>query len=163
MPELPDLEVLKEFLARAILGATASQVEIRRPVVVRDLMGNGSGDALIGQTVAGIGRHGKFLWLEFSADLSLAINPKLTGRLALRTPDESSPRHTALAISFTSGRTLHYTDSKSMGQVYITPALGQVPGFAAQGPDALDASLTLQAFEDQLRRFRGEIKGVLMR
>jgi len=59
------------------------------------------------------------------------------------------------------GASLRYTDPDTMGKVYLTPDLECVPTYADQGPEALDAGLTLEAFAERLRRRRGEIKGVL--
>ena len=163
MPELPDLEVVREFLSQALVGETVAQAEVRRPIVVRDLTGAPPGAGLPGRGVREVGRWGKYLWLDLGPDLWLAINPKLAGRLAWRDAGDPPQTHTALVLSFSSGRELRYLDSKDMGQVYITKSLADVPGFAGQGPDALDPSLTARVFAERLSRFRGEIKGVLVR
>jgi formamidopyrimidine-DNA glycosylase len=56
---------------------------------------------------------------------------------------------------------LRYVDDKTMGKIYLTRDLELIPGFAAQGPEALDPELTLEAFQVRLQRRRGEIKGIL--
>lgn len=163
MPELPDLEVVKESLNRSLIGELVTGVEVRRPLVVRDLVGHPPGAALVGHNVRSVGRWGKFLWLELADDVWLVVNPKLAGRLAWRAPEEKPGAHTALALSLASGIELHYSDAKDMGQVYITPALERVPGFAGQGPDVLDPALTAEVFATRLRKYQGEIKGILTR
>lgn len=45
----------------------------------------------------------------------------------------------------------------------MTDDLAKVPGFAELGPEALDPDLTLNLFRERLRKYRGEIKGVLTR
>ena len=160
MPELPDLEVVKEFLGGVLPGSAIVQAEVRRPIV-RDLLGSPPGAALAGREILNVGRWGKFLWLGLSGGVSLVINPKLAGRLALCEAGEPPGAHTALVLSLSSGKTLRYLDAKDMGQVYITPDRAAVPGLAAQGPDALDPSLSGDTFARRLRAFRGEIKNVL--
>ena len=52
-----------------------------------------------------------------------------------------------------------------MGQFYYVGSgnqVGDVPGLADQGPDALD-EFSFEEFTENLRRFHGEIKGVLTR
>ena len=44
----------------------------------------------------------------------------------------------------------------------LTTVLDEVPGLAEQGPDVLD-DFTFEEFTDSLKRFHGEIKGVLTR
>lgn len=163
MPELPDLQVVCEYLGRTLPGLTASWVEIRHPFVVRDLVQEPPGAALSGREATAVGRHGKFLWVAFGDDLYLVINPKVAGRLAWRRDDDPRPGHAALAVGFTPRHVLYYLDAKAMGQVYITPSPAEVPGFAGQGPDALDPALTLAVFGERLRHCQGEIKGVLTR
>lgn len=162
MPELPDLEVVKEFLSGVLPGATVVRAEVRRPIV-RDLVGDPPGAALAGRQVLGLGRWGKFLWLDLSGGVSLVINPKLAGRFALRDGSEAPRAQAALVLSLSTGRALHYLDGKDMGQVYVTADRLAVPGLAGQGPDALDPSLTPEVFAERLRPHRGEIKGVLTR
>ena len=161
MPELPDLEVMREFLSGALPAQEVVRVEVGRPFVVRDLVGQPAGVALVGRRVSAVRRHGKFLWLEFGEGLSLVINPKLAGRLAWREAGSKMLASTILVLGFASGPGLHYVDPKDMGQVYIVASPAQVPGFGSQGPDALDPALTPELFAARLRPYRGEIKGVL--
>jgi len=56
---------------------------------------------------------------------------------------------------------LRYADLKTMGKVYLTRDLDLIPGFAEQGSEALDPQLTLEHFQERLRRRQGEIKGIL--
>ena len=163
MPELPDLEVVREFLGTALVRAVVTRAEVWRPLVVRDLVSEPAAAALVGRSVRAVGRRGKYLCLDFGPDLWLVINPKLAGRLAWRDCGEPAPAHTALTVGFSSEHDLHYLDPKDMGQVYLTPTPDRVPGYAAQGPDALDPTLTPKVFATRLSRFRGEIKGVLTR
>lgn len=163
MPELPDLEVVREFLRSALANAVITGVEVRRPIVVRNLLGTPPGVVLVGRRVHDVNRLGKFLWIGLDNGSSLVINPKLAGRLHWRAAGLPLPAYTALAVCFSSGHMLLYVDSKDMGQVYITDSPSRVPGFREQGPDALDPALTAGVFAERLRRFRGEIKGILTR
>ena len=163
MPELPDLQVVQEFLARELAGAIVAGAEVRRPLVVRDLLGSPPGAALAGKGILQVRRWGKFLCIELQQGIWLVINPKLAGRLALCAGDDPVSGHTVLRLCLRDGRDLRYLDAKDMGQVYVARSPQQVPGYVAQGPDALDPMLTVEVFVQRLRPFRGEIKGVLRR
>jgi len=95
------------------------------------------------------------------APLFVVINPKLTGRLQLTSPDEKRMFHTILIFSLSGGGQLRYVDQKRMGQVYLTRDPGAVPDFAGMGPEPLEISF--DDFRARLKPFRGEIKGVLTR
>jgi formamidopyrimidine-DNA glycosylase len=167
MPELPELEVVRDALRRRLVGETITQVQIvppGGPIVVRDLSQSGFQDALTGATLAEVSRRGKFLILAFrsgGASLFLAFNPKLTGRLQLAETGEKRLPRTHVVLGFGGGRELRYVDQKQMGQLYLTRDLQAVPDYAGLGPEPFDISL--EAFRLRLIPFRGEIKGVLTR
>jgi formamidopyrimidine-DNA glycosylase len=170
MPELPELEVVQEVLNRRIIGQTITAAEAIPPgaaIVIRDLTGAGFGPALTGAAFQSIVRRGKFLVFTLAqggAPLWLVINPKLTGRLQLCEPQakKAGPVHAVLHLS--GGQDLRYVDQKKMGQVFITrqpPEQSPIADYASMGPEALEISR--DDFKARLRKFQGEIKGVLTR
>ena len=167
MPELPELEVVREVLERRILGLTLAEVKLippGGPIVARDLTQRGFEPALTGATVLGISRRGKFLIFTLGdgdPPLFLAINPKLTGRLQLANSSDKRAAKTHLVLTFAGGRQLRYLDQKQMGQLYLTHTLESVPDYSGLGPEPFD--LTLDSFRQRLKPFRGEIKGILTR
>lgn len=161
MPELPDLEVIKEYLGRVLPGQRIEAAEVLRPLVVRSLLYGRSLFTLEGDTIAGVRRRGKFLLLDLASGLIVVINPMLAGRLQYCPPETRRSARTILLLMLSGGNELRYVDPKSMGKVYLTSNEGLVPGFAGQGPEALDPELTAEVFRDRLRTRRGEIKGAL--
>jgi formamidopyrimidine-DNA glycosylase len=166
MPELPELEVVREVLQRRVVGERIADLEVRPPggpLVVRDLTHRGCAASLRRGEITSITRRGKFLIfsIESHTPLFLAINPKLTGRLQLAGPSDKLTAKTHVVVMFESGRQLRYVDQKQMGQLYLTSDLALVPDYANLGPEPLE--LSLEAFRDRLKPFRGEIKGVLTR
>jgi formamidopyrimidine-DNA glycosylase len=167
MPELPELEVVREVLQRRLVGQTVTDVKILPPggpIVVRDLSQAGFAQALTGAALSAVSRRGKFLIGSFEAGtrpLFLAVNPKLTGRLQLAGPDEKRLAKTHVIFTFSEAQQLRYVDQKQMGQLYLTRDLESVPDYAGLGPEPFDISL--EAFRARLKPFRGEIKGILTR
>jgi formamidopyrimidine-DNA glycosylase len=161
MPELPDLEVIREVLAPRLTGQTIVDVEVVRPLVVRDLTGTGFAETLTGQTFAGVERRGKILLLPTQSALTLAINCKLTGRLQYARPAERRLNKTQVVLRLSDGHELRYSDRKTMGQLYLTTDLEAIPGWIEMGPEPFD--LTVEEFGHRLKPHQGEIKGVLTR
>jgi formamidopyrimidine-DNA glycosylase len=169
MPELPELEVVKEVLQRRVVGCTIEGVQAiggGSAIIVRSLTQQRLEDALTGTQIENITRRGKFLifWLKPAyqdSDLFLALNPKLTGRLQLAQPKEKKLPKTHLIFSLSNGDQLRYVDQRTMGQLYLAADLAQVPDYAALGPEPFDVSL--EEFRERLKPYRGEIKGVLTR
>ena len=165
MPELPDLEIIREFLAPRLVDVSIASLEVRRPLIVRNLLGGDAADHLVGRQFGAVSRRGKFLILAVRDDspdgIALVINPMLAGRIRYGEPLGRHRKRDALVMQLEDGHELRYHDAKDMGKVYLTDDVGRVPTFAEQGPEADDPELTLEAFRELLRRRRGEIKGVL--
>ena len=174
MPELPELEIVQDVLTRHLLDQTLTEVKVLPPggiLVVRDLTHSGFESTLAGRSLQEIRRRGKFLLFSFDSlgvfetlgesRLYLVINPKLSGRLQLTDPASKRLPRTFILFTFANGRQLRYLDQKQMGQVYLTHSLDPVPDYTSLGPEPFD--LSLEQFRERIKRFTGEIKGILTR
>ncbi len=166
MPELPELEVVRDVLEARVATRRVEGVELSGrggPIVTRDLTGDGFAETLTGKSFKRIWRRGKFLLFDLeNQQLHLAVNPKLTGRFQLAKPGGKKAGEVHVAFHFRNpDEELRYVDQKRMGQLYLTHDLARVPTFSDMGPDAL--GIPQEQFLTRIRRFRGEIKGVLAR
>ena len=165
MPEAPDLQVIVEFLNQHVKGQTIIQAQVVRPVVLRSLASPDFEADITGRTIEEFSRRGKYLLVHLSGDHLLVINPMLTGALQYCPPAERVAKRTFIILTLSEGLQLRYLDDRQMGMVYYvtTDQLAQVPRLMDQGPGVLDQPLTFEGFLDRLRRFHGEIKGILTR
>jgi formamidopyrimidine-DNA glycosylase len=161
MPELPDLEVIKEYLEGVLPGQRVQTVQLLRPIVMRNLTSEDVVSSVVGKKFVAVRRRGKFLIFDLERGEKLVVNPMLAGRLQYCPRNERRKAKTFLVLHLSGGLDLRYVDDKTMGKIYLTRDPELIPGFSAQGPDALDPQLTLEAFQERLRRRRGEMKGVL--
>jgi formamidopyrimidine-DNA glycosylase len=167
MPELPELEVVREVLERRVVGQTIASVDVAPaggPIVIRDLTREGFAAGLTGVMFVAAARRGKFVILTGEPEIYLVINPKLTGRLQLAAAGEKRHAKTHVTLALSGGGELRYVDQKRMGQLYLTrepPERAAIPDFAGMGPEPL--AVTRAEFLARLRPFRGEIKGILTR
>src|ERR671937_67139 len=161
MPELPELEVLREYLGPRLEGKKIAQVWtspklsflLRTPPdeFARQLSGG---------TFERTWRRGKFLIFDISG-LHLVINPMLGGRLQWTTASEKVAPATVFRLTLEGGDELRFLDTVKMGRVYwVAPgALPTIPGWAELGPDALTVSEA--EFAQRIRRHPGELKNLL--
>lgn len=162
MPEIPELEAIRDFFAKQLPGKTIRSVTTRIPPVFRtppqELRETLPGDAF-GEVM----RHGKFLLFPLASGRVLAINPMLTGRFQF--VDSATKLHgrTCLSVALDDGHDLRYVDERVMGKVYLVAldALDQIPGWATNGPDLLDPALTEDVWVQRMRKYRGQVKGIL--
>jgi formamidopyrimidine-DNA glycosylase len=166
MPELPDLTVVAEELARRIAGRTVAEATAPTPILVRATPADLA--SLPELRVGRATRRGKFLLLPFERDGTpervLAANPMLAGRFWLL--DDSRERvraRTGLRLRFTDGSELRYVDREMLGKLYLVGPddLTSIPGWPEMGPDADDPGLTLDVFRQRIRRHPGELKPLL--
>jgi formamidopyrimidine-DNA glycosylase len=186
VPELPDLTIVAEAFDAALRGRPIASAEAPGPLAVRGTPDELAG--LVGQSVRGIRRRGKFLEVDLDRD-RIVVNPMLTGRFQLALPGTKLPTKTAVVLGFGQGRPprgfkpaawtrgaswlpatdatpeVRYRDPTQMGKVYLLPAGVErsVPGMGVDeiGPDADDPSLTLEVWRDRIRRHPGELKNLL--
>jgi formamidopyrimidine-DNA glycosylase len=161
MPELPDLEIIREYLAPRLVGERINAAQVLSPLVVRDMLAGDTAQRLVGRSFASIARRGKFLMMALDDGSKIVINPMLAGRIRYGKPLSRSRKRDALVLGLESGTEFRYHDAKDMGKIYFTHDPAQVPGFTELGPEANDPALTLSVFRERLRRHRGEIKGIL--
>jgi formamidopyrimidine-DNA glycosylase len=172
MPELPELEVVREVLERRVIGQSITDAEPIAPgaaIVLRNLTGAPVDVALRGARFERVNRQGKFLAFALrsataSDALYLTLNPKLTGRLQLATPSDKRMAKTHLVLTLSDGAQLRYVDIKQMGQLYLTreppEQSAAIHDFAGAGPDAL--VISREDFRARLRKHPGEIKNTLI-
>lgn len=161
MPELPDLEIIREYLAPRLPGVAIVDAQAPRPLVVRNLVGGDPASILVGRRFVAVNRRGKYLLLSLDNGVTLVIHPMLAGRVRYGEPLGKSRVRDAMILALKDGRELRYHDAKDMGKIYLVAELNQVPGFVGLGPEADDPALSLETFGERLRKHQGEIKGVL--
>jgi len=163
MPELPDLEVISRRLGPRLVGVAIESARVRRPLVVRNLLGGDAAEMLAGRRFTGVARRGKFLLLALDNDKTLAVNPMLAGRLRHGPPLGRDRTRDVLVLRLGDGSELRYHDAVDMGKIYLTDDLSKIPAFMEQGPEANDPDLTLEAFRQRWRSQSGEVKSILTR
>ena len=164
MPEIPDLENIVKFLNGKLPGITIDSVEPRIPIVIRFPTADAFSENLSGQVLSQVKRRGKFLLFSTESGDTLAVNPMLTGRFQYVEPETKVHAKTCFTLKLGNGMDLRYHDTRVMGKVYCVGP-GQesiIPNFDRMGPDALDPELTLEVFNQRIRRFSGQIKRVLV-
>ena len=161
MPELPDLEILKEALAARILGRTIASTRAVRPRIV----GAGSMpiDVLAGKEFSGVTRRGKYLILSVSPSLHLVVHLMLSGRFVLCRSETKITKATGLQITFSDGEDLRLIENGKIKLVVVHVVADplDVEGVASAGVEPLSADFTAQMLKDLGRGRRCHVKKLL--
>jgi formamidopyrimidine-DNA glycosylase len=121
-------------------------------------------ESLPGDAFTSVGRRGKFLLFELESGRVMVANAMLTGRFAYVPTDEKRKGKLCWVIGFENGWDMRYADDRLMGKVYLVDAkdLDAVPRFKEMGPGILDPALTEDEFVKRSKRFRGQVKSMLV-
>ncbi len=189
MPELPEVENLRQGLERAILGQKILNVEVRKPKLVS---GNGTlrkaslkkvGEferGLSGEHFIAVERRAKNLLFKFSHGKLILIHLKMSGQFVYQAngsnklvegghPIELSEKelpnkHTHVIFTLSKG-TLYYNDTRMFGYLLYFPilsALEKKNHFGLYGHEPFSKEFTLKYFAGTLKNKKGKIKAVLM-
>ncbi|WP_330461108.1 Fpg/Nei family DNA glycosylase [Streptomyces sp. NBC_00820] len=166
MPELPEVEALKDFLAEHLVGRRVARV---LPVAVSVLKTYDPPlTALEGGEVAAVHRYGKFLGLETDGGPHLVTHLARAGWLQWRDRLPDGPPHPgkgplALRVALETGEGFDLTEAGTQKRlaVYVVHDPGEVPGIARLGPDPLAPAFDEARFAALLKEERRRLKGAL--
>lgn len=166
MPELPEVEALKDFLSENLTGQEIVRV---LPVAVSVLKTyDPPVTALEGREVSAVHRYGKFLDLATDGGPRLVVHLARAGWLQWRDrlPD-GVPRPgrgpLALRVALATGAGFDLTEAGTQRRlaVYVVHDPQEVPGVARLGPDPLAADFDAERLAGLLSGQRRQLKGAL--
>ncbi|MFE5534651.1 Fpg/Nei family DNA glycosylase [Streptomyces sp. NPDC056492] len=165
MPELPEVEALREFLDEHLAGRVVERV---LPLAVSVLKTyDPPPSALEGQPAGATTRHGKFLAIRIG-ELHLVTHLARAGWLRWQEalpdkPPRPGKGPLALRVALAGGGGFDLTEAGTQKRlaVYVVRDPREVPGIARLGPDPLADAFDRDAFAALLAGERRQIKGVL--
>ncbi len=136
MPELPEVELTRRSLERAVVGKSIERVEIRAPKLRLPIPAE-LATLLAGRTIRSVARRGKYLLFDCETGW-LIIHLGMTGFLR-HIPDPALPgKHDHLDVRLTDGSALRLHDSRKFGTViWTTDDPLTHPLLAGIGPEPL--------------------------
>jgi formamidopyrimidine-DNA glycosylase len=176
MPELPEVEVVRAGLARHVVGATITSVEVLHPRPVRrDPRGPaGFAAALGGRRIEDARRRGKYLWLPLDNGDALLGHLGMSGQLLVQPRDSEPERHLRVRIGLEGGpgttglrqaqsKDLRFVDQRMFGGLSVSAGGAELPPEIAHiARDPLDPEFDDVAFVARVRRRSSGIKRQLL-
>jgi formamidopyrimidine-DNA glycosylase len=160
MPELPEIEALRETLDASLRGRRPTGVAVRQVALLKTF--EPPLEALVDEPLIGTRRRGKHLVLDWDHDVSLVIHLGIGGRLVLGN-GRTLPRAISLEIVLDEGSPLRVVElgTKKRSSVHVLRTDAVDAHLAHLGPDALDPALTSSRLADILQAERSQLKRVL--
>jgi formamidopyrimidine-DNA glycosylase len=166
MPELPEVAALVDYLTEQCIGRHVAGVDVAAISVLKTY--DPPVTALAGLPLTAVGRHGKFLDLDFDG-VHLLLHLARAGWLRWRAELPSTPLKPgkgplALRVRLDDGSGFDVTEAGTRKRLaaYVVHDPQSVPGVARLGPDPLSADFDVAALQSVLAGHpRTQLKGLL--
>ncbi len=158
MPELPEVETIKNELAPWVVGQSFTKVTVVDPKVACGCSAEEVRRGLVGQRVEGLQRRGKYLIFRLSNGRSLIIHLRMTGSLLLN-PREID-RYARAVFHLSNRHSFVFSDRRRLGKMWLADDADAV--VCKLGPEPLDRRFTADVLQRRLSRHHIPIKAALL-
>lgn len=163
MPELPDVEIFRQYIDFNALHQTIEDVEVLSSTILKGVSPERFADTLRKNSFEETRRHGKHLFIRLQDNGWLTMHFGLTGYVRYFKESSEEPPYDRLLIKFSRGGYLAYASQRKLGRIEL---IGNVEDYIRQhdlGPDAMSRSLDFSAFKKALSSARrSTVKAALM-
>jgi len=155
MPELPEVETIKNELTPHVIGRSVSDVSLLDERIVRQPLAEEFCARLIGQKITGVERRGKYLIFSLSSGQALIIHLKMTGSLWLKEPG----KFVRAIIHLDDGTNIYFRDPRKFGVMWLVDDKESVA--SRLGPEALGRDFSAKVLAERLSKRTAPIKALL--
>ena len=158
MPELPEVETIKNELSPYIVGRQFTGVTVCDAKLVRQPPVEEFRQKLLGQKVHSLERRGKYLIFHLSGGEALIIHLRMSGVLLLNSnqPD----KYIRVVFHLDNGSQLIFADRRRLGALWLVENEQAIVG--KLGPEPLAPEFTSETLAGRLQKHRAPIKAVLL-
>lgn len=162
MPEIPEIETVKNLLSSKVLGKTIKSITVNRSKAL-NVSVDEFNKALVNQSIVLVRRRAKQIIISFSSNHSIVIHFMLEGYMRFFYSHEEVSGSPSVLFVLTSGETLACYKI-NLGYIHLvsTTILEEIPELDGLGPEPLDPAFTVKEFLELLSQRKGMIKPLLM-
>nr|MCR4879909.1 DNA-formamidopyrimidine glycosylase [Bacilli bacterium] len=144
MPELPEVETVKNVLSKIVIGNTITDIDVYRERQIE-------GDVdlfkakLKGQTFLSLSRIGKYLIFHLTNELVIISHLRMEGKYFEYLESEPDSKYARVVFHFNNGHKLCYDDSRTFGVLKLTDEASYLKdkGIMKLGPEPWDCDINL--------------------
>jgi formamidopyrimidine-DNA glycosylase len=162
LPELPDVQVLKQYLDATSLHQRVEAVEVHSQQMLEGLDARQLKARLQDRTFEGTRPHGKYLFVELDDGDWLVLHFGMTGDLKYYRDAEKEPEYDQILFHFANGYHLAYIMPRKLGEVRLVSDPDELIDEKELGPDVLGDDFDFETFHGILEGRWGMIKSRLM-
>lgn len=118
MPELPEVETVKNTLKKLVLNKKIFDVNVIYSNIIEYPNVEEFRKNIINQTIIDIKRRGKWLMFELN-NYYLLSHLRMEGKYIIRNKDDKIDKHEHVEFIFDDNTTLRYKDTRKFGRMYL--------------------------------------------
>lgn len=166
MPELPEVETVRNTLKNQILNKQIIDVEIYYPGIIENTSVEEFINALKNQIIIDILRKGKYLIFILNKG-SIISHLRMEGKFFLRDKNEKRYNHEHVIISFSDNLTLRYHDTRKFGKMAYLPTTNyqEIINYASLkklGPDGNSENISIDYLYEHFQKRNIPLKTALL-
>ena len=163
MPELPEVETVKESLKLRLVGRKINKVNVLYDNIIaypniKDFVKN-----IKNQKINDMKRRGKFLLFELD-DYYLLSHLRMEGKYFFKNKDYNILKHEHVIFNLDNGEELRYMDTRKFGKMYLIKKedIDKIGPLKKLGLEPWDENLTSEYLLDIYKNKKLPIKSVLL-
>lgn len=163
MPELPEVETVKETLKRQILNRKIIDVRVNYEKVIEFPSAEEFKKQIINQQIIDVKRRGKWLMIELN-NYYLLNHLRMEGKYHLKDKDSELNKHDHVIFVFDDAMELRYNDTRKFGRMHLIPKdeVYSRPPLNELGLEPDDVHLTIEYLKNKYQNKSLPIKTVLL-
>ena len=162
MPELPEVETIKEDLRELVVGSRIEEARTLDPAVVEGVAPEEFVRRLVGTTITGARRRAKHLIVELNSEDAIVFQLKLGGQLLLVPPVAEPTTALMLLLGLDGDRRLFLRDETGYTRAQLMDEAALEERFAELGPEPLGGGFGVKYLRETLSHRRAQIKPLLL-
>lgn len=164
MPELPEVETIRQILEPQIKGSVITSVTVNHPEVVAHPTADEFCKAVMGQEISAMTRRGKFLILPLKNGSRLILHLRMTGCLLVTPPDYPIEKHTHIIMQLNSGMELRFSDARRFGRFWLIQSgeKDTYSGISKLGLEPLSCECNAEYLKSKFGKRKKKIKECLL-
>jgi len=159
LPELPEVETIKNELAPHVVGHRIIDVTIFWEKMVRYPSVAQLRSCIAGRVINDLSRRGKYFLFSLSGGKILVIHLKMSGSLLLKSALSEPERFIRAIIHLDGGADVYFRDPRKFGAMWLVEDAATI--VSKLGPEPLEADFTPAVLAQRLRKRTAPIKALL--
>jgi formamidopyrimidine-DNA glycosylase len=159
MPELPEVETIKNELSPHVVGQRISGVTLFWERMVRQPSAEEFRSRIAGRRITGLSRRGKYLIFDLDDGETLILHLRMSGALIVGKDTSEPAKYIRAIIHLENGENIFFRDLRKFGVMYLVRDRNSVVG--KLGPEPFANDFTPELLTRRLAGRKAPVKALL--